>query len=264
MKIIRDGVFETNSSSTHALVIPHKVDEEHYDLYDSLDHDYGFGRCESRLVESWDEKLAYVYYVLKDFLDWNSVSEDNDRKGMVTAESITEFETKINNIYTSMVDSGKFNIYPDSEPTPQDIFDLINDNSTERTKSIFPRGMWNWVGVDHTEDFATNGFVTRMLEADEEFLKRFIFNRDSYITVGGDEYRGYNIKTIGFEYDYESGDHMMNEKGELPPKEWLNERGCIKDEYWDRYWNEYTLETGEFWDKLREYEKENDVYLKGN
>ena len=56
----------------------------------------------------------------------------------------------------------------------------------------------------------------------------------------------------------------MNEKGELPPKEWLDERGCIKDEYWDRYWNEYTLETGEFWNKLREYEKENDVFLKGN
>ena len=38
----------------------------------------------------------------------------------------------------------------------------------------------------------------------------------------------------------------------------------IAEEYWDKYWNEYTLETGEFWDKLREYEKENDVFLKGN
>ena len=56
----------------------------------------------------------------------------------------------------------------------------------------------------------------------------------------------------------------MNEKGELPPKEWFDDRDCIKDEYWDRYWDEYTLETGEFWNKLREYEKENDVFLKGN
>lgn len=262
MKLIRDGVFETNSSSTHALVIPHKVDEEHYELYDSLDHDYGFGRCESKLVESWDEKLAYVYYVLKDFLDWNSASEDNDRKGMVTAESITEFETKINNIYTSMVDSGKFNIYPDSEPTPQDIFDLINNKSTERTNSIFPRGGWNWVGVDHTEDFATNGFVTRILEADEEFLKRFIFNRDSYITVGGDEYRGYNIKTVGFESDYDWHDtYYVNAKGEKMPE---YDPDNIDMDEWRRIHDEYCIPRGGFWDKLAEYEKDNDVYLKGN
>ena len=120
------------------------------------------------------------------------------------------------------------------------------------------------VYVDHTEDFGENGFINKILEANVEYIKKLIFNKESYITIGGDEYRGYNIKTIGFEYDYKEGDHRMNEKGELPPKEWLDERGCIKDEYWDRYWNEYTLETGEFWDKLREYEKENDVFLKGN
>ena len=50
MRLIRQGTFETNSSSTHALVIPHKVDEERYDLYESLDSNYGFGRDESRLV----------------------------------------------------------------------------------------------------------------------------------------------------------------------------------------------------------------------
>ena len=61
---------------------------------------------------------------------------------------------------------------------------------------------------------------------DKEFVKRFIFNIDSYITVGGDEYRGYNIKTIGFEYDYENEEDFIN--------------------------------------KLKEYEKNNDVYLKGN
>ena len=60
MRLIRQGTFETNSSSTHALVIPHKVDEERYDLYESLDSTYGFGRDESRLVDDWDEKLAYV------------------------------------------------------------------------------------------------------------------------------------------------------------------------------------------------------------
>ena len=58
---------------------------------------------------------------------------------------------------------------------------------------------------------------------------KLLFNRDSYITIGGDEYRGYNIKTIGFEYDY---------------------GGMFED--------------NEFEEKLREYEKDNDVFLKGN
>ena len=67
MKIIRMNVFETNSSSTHTLVIPHNVDSNRYDLYDSLDHNYYFGREGYRLVEDFDEKLAYVYYVLYNF-----------------------------------------------------------------------------------------------------------------------------------------------------------------------------------------------------
>ena len=58
MRKIRYGIFETNSSSTHAIVIPKEVKEDGYDAYDSLDHDYGFGREECRLCDSWDEKLA--------------------------------------------------------------------------------------------------------------------------------------------------------------------------------------------------------------
>ena len=38
----------------------------------------------------------------------------------------------------------------------------------------------------------------------------------------------------------------------------------IKDEYWDKYYEEYNIDAGGFWDKLKEYEKNNDVYLKGN
>ena len=43
MKTIRYGSFETNSSSTHAIVVPKQANNEEYDLYDSLDHDYAFG-----------------------------------------------------------------------------------------------------------------------------------------------------------------------------------------------------------------------------
>ena len=79
------------------------------------------------------------------------------------------------------------------------------------------------------------------IKTDDEFLKRFLFNRKSYITIGGDEYRGYNIKTIGYEYDYE--------------EDYINKGTEENPEYED---------VGEFWNKLKEYEKENDVFLKGN
>ena len=66
MRKIRYGIFETNSSSTHAIVVPKEVKEDGYNAYDSLDHDYGFGREECRLCDNWDEKLAYAYMLLKD------------------------------------------------------------------------------------------------------------------------------------------------------------------------------------------------------
>ena len=259
MKLIRKGTFETNSSSTHALVVPHKVDNENWSLNDSLDHEYGFGRQESRLVEDWDEKLAYVYIVIKDFLEWNHNQEFD------TAIDLKEFKRRVNDSYKKALDLVEYKPY-NGDPKSDDVFRYVDSDGKEPLGDRHIMSLSGWTPtpyVDHIEDFASNGFLERIL-TDDEFLMKLLFNRDSYITIGGDEYRGYNIKTIGFEYDYKEGSHRMNEKGELPPKEWLDKRGCIKDEYWDRYWNEYTLETGEFWDKLREYEKDNDVFLKGN
>lgn len=255
----REKIFETNSSSTHSLVIPKKVDEEKYDLNESLDYDYCYGREESRLVDDWDEKLAYLYVTIKALADnkW----ERNQYK--ITKNMIKEFKERINKIYNEVYEIVEYKPH-DGDIKPKDIFDYV-DGKKEPNRNCFIFGKcYGEPYVDHVGQFADKEDFLNKVFQDDEFLKRFIFNKESYITIGGDEYRGYNIKTIGFEYDYKEGDHRMNEKGELPPKEWLDECGCIKDEYWDRYWNEYTLETGEFWDKLREYEKENDVYLKGN
>lgn len=245
MKKIRYGIFETNSSSTHAIVIPKEVKEDGYVAYDSLDHDYGFGREECRLCDSWDEKLAYAYMLLKD----NNVEE------------LDTFKNQVIEVWEKLFGN------KDYTPTPKDVFNYIDRDGSDGNLTgkdgflILKERYGNY--VDHAEGLDGTDFIER-LKTDDEFVKRFIFNKDSYITIGGDEYRGYNIKTIGFEYDYKEGDYRMNEKGELPPKEWLTDDGRIKDEYWDKYWDEYTLETGEFWDKLREYEKNNDVYLKGN
>lgn len=205
---IRPGVFETNSSSTHAIVVPHNVNEENYSIYDSLSHDYGFGREECRLVDDWDEKLAYVYLILKDYESYNE-----NRVHKITLKDIEEFKQTVNDIFNDFFkkeDNCYYYVKPD------EVFKFVD------------KGFYASCFVDHVEDFDENGFLDLVLN-DKEFLKRFLFNRDSYITVGGDEYRGYNIKTIGFEYDYD-------------------------EDY----------ENTEFWNKIEEYKKDKDVFFKGN
>lgn len=88
MKTIRRGVFETNSSSTHSIVVPKNVKDKHWSMSDSLDHNYEFGREECRLVHDWDEKLAYVYIVLKRLADWS------DGGNNVTTDTIVDFKKK--------------------------------------------------------------------------------------------------------------------------------------------------------------------------
>ena len=247
MKTIRCGSFETNSSSTHAIVVPKQVDIQEYSLYDSLDHNYGFGREECRLCCAWDEKLAYIYIALKEIGDKNQL---NDFKDVVTAAYIT--------ITHELEDVADF--------TPQQLFDYldrdgIDGNITqEDTFLTLTERYGNF--VDHSYLLKDTGLIERLLN-DFDFLKRFIFNNQSYITICGDEYRGYNIKTIGFEYDYTEY-YCVNKNGEKPPKDWYDEQGRIKSDYWDKYYEEYNIDAGGFWDKLKEYEKDNDVYLKGN
>lgn len=209
METIRYGTFETNSSSTHAIVVPKKVNDDNYCLYDSLDHNYGFGREECRLCDNWDEKLAYAYMLLKDNCE---LSKD-----------IEEFKSMVIDIWNSLDDGKKY------QPTPQDVFNYIDRNGNDGNLTgddsflILMTRYGNY--IDHSNELNGTNFLNR-LKTDKDFVTRFIFNQDSYITIGGDEYRGYNIKTIGFEYDYQN------------------------EEDFDK--------------KLKEYEKDNDVYLKGN
>ena len=260
MKKIRYGIFETNSSSTHAIVVPKQADSERYDLYDSLDHDYGFGRCECRLCDNWDEKLAYAYMMLINNYEWSHYDDNWKPQDATNKDEIDDFKKRVIAIWEQLDTNKRYS------PTPQDVFDYIDrkgddgDLTGSDTCLILKERYGNY--VDHSNGLDGTDFIER-LKTDDEFVKRFIFNKDSYITIGGDEYRGYNIKTIGFQYDYDSH-YYVNSKGEKPPKEWFDKNGRIKDEYWDKYHEEYNIDAGGFWDKLKEYEKNNDVYLKGN
>lgn len=120
--------------------------------------------------------------------------------------------------------SGKI---PDtSEPK----FDFDTDNFREALKHTYAY-------VDHSEYFMiVKGEdrryappcigILEKLQNDDDYLKSFLFSDESYITIGGDEYRGYNLKTLGFEYDYR------------------------REEDWEK--------------RVSEYEKTHDVYFKGN
>ena len=328
---VRNGVFETNSSSTHAVVIPHEVSADGYSKF-TLTHDYCFGREESRMVTEWNEKLAYTYYVLLDFKNryqkFLKIKNEVDYgcSYPVTDDDINNFKQKIIEIYNEL--PGDEYMKKDEVLTVFDVVEVAMDSSsmfggevvlpkedgslivacpvnekaslkiradgeiviryfedrdlitrlatvsdvyfrdpTEMDEKKF-RVLQRYfecpeVYVDHTESFHENGFVDKIIHADKKYLKKFIFNHDAYITIGGDEYRGYNIKGIGFEYDY-NDHHYVNEKGEEPPKEWFTKDGRIKKKYWNKYDDEYNKDGGTFWNKLREYEEDNDVFLKGN
>lgn len=259
MITIRKGSFETNSSSTHAIVIPKKSENEYY-LYDSLDHNYGFGREECRLIEHWDEKLAYIYIVLKDFKEWN----DDDRKIKITQDDIDAFKQNVCKIFEDVLKEQKYD--KNFSPNPKDVFDYIdrdgNDGDLTGDDSFVVIAERYGNFVDHCEDYDKNGFLEKVLH-NNDYLKKYLFDHNSYITIGGDEYRGYNLKTIGFEHDYDDY-YYVNKDGERPPKEWYNKDGKLKSEYWDEYDKEYNILAGEFWDKLKDYKKDNDVFLKGN
>ena len=261
MKIVRKGCFETNSSSTHAIVVPKKCKKESINLYLSLDHNYGFGREESRLCNHWDEKLAYTYMVLKQFEVDSSLHQDDWCKHVVTQEDIKSFITRVNKLWKRNLKKRNFD-----GATPNDVIKYIDEDKNDGNLTgndsflIITERYGNY--VDHAYMFDDTNFIDKVL-SDDAFLERLLFSSDAYITIGGDEYRGYNIKTIGFEYDYEDHDYV-NEKGEKPPKKWFTKNGRIKKKYFDRYYEEYNIDAGGFWDKLKEYEKDNDVFLKGN
>lgn len=155
----------------------------------------------------------------------------------------------------------------DYTPTPKDVFNYIDRDGSDGNLTgkdgflILKERYGNY--IDHACDLENKNILNRLIK-DKEFVKRFIFNKNSYITIGGDEYRGYNIKTIGFEYDYDSKGHYINENLEEPPTDWFDKKGCVKDKYWNRYMKEYPYPNSDFWKKLIEYKKDNDVYLKGN
>lgn len=233
MKRIRKNLFETNSSSTHCVVVSKEnhASTEYMSLYSF--GGWCFGRCESQIVDCLADKIAYAYIVADDLSRWKEI-------GMPDLK-----EKFLKNLYDV---AEKYYI---KDPSEHDIYDgFLKENLDKLIETIDKASKDYNAYVDHVEDFVDNGFAERLAN-DPEFVERLIFDDDSYITCGGDEYRGYNIKTIGFEHDY---DDSYNPEFERK----------YDEENWPVYADPSEMYIGEFWDKVKKYREDFDVYFKGN
>ena len=221
----RKSLFETNSSSTHAVVV-HKTKNSN-DLAKSFYFsDYGletyFGRCESAIVETVQNKIAYAYLVVKDIADWKK-----------EPDAVKKFLDNLYEVSKDFYSDKKYH-----EFSKKDIDNTINIIEAQQDYDAY---------VDHVEDFWDNGFYRKLVD-DKDFVRCLIYDDNSYITVGGDEYRGYNLKKIGFQHDYEySGiEHKLDADGHF------------------EYIDPADYYVGEFWDKVKELRKDNEIFFKGN
>jgi hypothetical protein len=235
---VRNLLFETNSSSTHAIVVTKEMQNntEYKELHSY--EGYCFGRCESKLVDSLCNKLAYTYIVVEDLIGWKD-NEVMERHPDYTKEDFINTVIEISKEYFEN---------PKEEWMKRNAFNEDNLKSFFNELNALIKNYDAY--VDHVEDFIDNGFFERVI-TDKEFLKRLLFDEDSYITVGGDEYRGYNLKKVGFEDDYE-----YNYNKEFERK--------YDDNKWPRWADPTEMYIGEFWDKVKELRKDYDIYFKGN
>lgn len=234
---IRKNLFETNSSSTHAVCVSRTMNDPDPSRFYSLGDRYCFGRCESQLVESWSEKLAYAYIVVHCLHNWDKVKKTRD-----TSNDLENFKNMA------------YEVAKDYFIEPKDEFEShigFTESNFMRMFDTIEKMMEDYDAyVDHIEDFADNGFYEKLV-TDKEFIRRLVFDEDSYITVGGDEYRGYNIKTIGFQYDY---DYSYNK----------DVKREFDDENYYKWIDPADYYVGEFWDKVKKYRENFDVFFKGN
>ena len=144
---IRRGVFETNSSSVHTLVVDKKCSRVPYPksmlMYSG---EYGW---EVDKLDTPEEKLSYVYTSILSLPD----EEERQRKLIKVSEILNSVGVEIED------------------------FDPSNNKKDDEDEDD------DYYCIDHVYD--TFGFVSRILSEPELFLQ-FIFGKDSYIHTDND------------------------------------------------------------------------------
>ena len=165
---IRKGTFETNSSSTHSIVITKGSEKIDIPEKISIDlSDYGFG-WEYDTYNSPEEKIAYLIFGLTTETYYDNLLEATKRLD-VLVKTITKWVKDVE------IKGLKFTVY--------------NGHPYFEVEDGY---------VDHASDMKE--LIDAVLE-NEELLKRYLFSTDSFIATGNDNEDGYPEIRVNYEYD---------------------------------------------------------------
>lgn len=165
MVSIRKNVFETNSSSTHAICIAKTNKQQIPERIEINLHNYEFGWEEDKR-DSTDEKLAYILI------------------GMLSYKNINEASKQISELSELLKDFGVKSL------TISGI-----EIHSYGSKPYFD----TWDGyVDHANELEY--FIELLLER-PEVLKEYLFNNDSFILTGNDNSDSDISINVNYEYE---------------------------------------------------------------
>ena len=169
---IRKGMFETNSSSMHSIIITKNndsYDEKELKVYKGilrfLDDDLEFSRYPFQFLNTWRSKVAYA------IASYCQEYEVNDKDAK-------EFISKLEDIIKKHVEDFDHIELPDPEDT------------------YYPYGY-----VDHQSE----GLLQKFLSEENVTLEDFIFTPKYIVVIDGDEYCIFNSmkKDLKFEVEKE-------------------------------------------------------------
>ena len=212
MKIqIRKSVFETNSSTCHTLVVP-KHDMiwpedpiERWDIH-SWDTEYTFGRGLLTMLNTIGDKIAYAFMLICYDSIHKTRSKESGGEGLEIEDILPDVD-KWKNMIEGWID--ECGGTPDSIELAKMLLKWLEDMMFYDKSNISEFGGYAW--IEHPEEMM---YFIEAIKKDPELLKKFIFDKDAYATVCGDEYRGAYLKKVGFEYDYDD-DGWYRKKEEL-------------------------------------------------
>ena len=166
MKLIRQKTFETNSSSTHAITIPRKIDKNllkgvRPSIYFHIDE---FG---------W----AYGKYELKDYI-WTAICD-------IYPKEYEEYKQKIINILSPYYKKIEF-----EEPTLDEHYD---ENGNLEWKYL--DSMQGY--IDHCHEL--KDFLDEIFENEELFINAVL---DGYVRTGNDNADGYYLDELDYDPNY--------------------------------------------------------------
>lgn len=225
MKKVRNKVFETNSSSSHSLVISKESiiidkDSSDYEIADKY-----FGDC-------YD-----LFYAIDTSWDWREYKNDynkalkeikkEDPKGYTWI-----FYPELNEKFEFDFSRGKPRIYDDfihktafilavnryreddelnpfiekvTEKAEEHLKECNNYDRANALTEIFLKWLFKneeFINETLTSECSNYNNILSDILRDDDLIEKFIFNSKSYIALGGDEYLGSYLKLVGSTHEY--------------------------------------------------------------